>query len=234
GMTPSEPYSRVRFNLLPGIGEYFVFPALTITGPCEIMVFEGIPGGPLDCWADVKTPEQHLDRSLSFLQQYVPWEFERCRDVELTDPNGTLAGRFAPTVRKPFFRLPSGRTVFGMADAVVVNDPITGQGSNNAAKCANAYFDAIVARGAAPFGEDWMQQTFEGYWAYAQHVVRWTNSLLTPPPPHILELLGAAGQSPSLAKTIVDGFDDPRQFAPWWFEPSACAALIREHSVRAE
>ncbi|MBL3955539.1 FAD-binding oxidoreductase, partial [Bacteroides thetaiotaomicron] len=87
-------------------------------------------------------------------------------DVELTDPNGTLAGRFAPTVRKPFFRLPSGRTVFGMADAVVVNDPITGQGSNNAAKCANAYFDAIVARDAAPFGEDWMQQTFEGYWAY--------------------------------------------------------------------
>lgn len=122
-MTPSQPYSRVRFNLLPGIGEYFVFPALTTTGPCEIMVFEGIPGGPLDCWADVKTPEQHLDRSLSFLQQYVPWEFERCRDVELTDPNGTLAGRFAPTVRKPFFRLPSGRTVFGMADAVVVNDP---------------------------------------------------------------------------------------------------------------
>jgi outer membrane protein assembly factor BamB len=110
------------------------------------MVFEGIPGGPLDCWADVKTPEQHLDRSLSFLRHYVPWEFERCRDVELTDPNGTLAWRFAPTVRKPFFRLPSGRTVFGMADAVVVNDPITGQGSNNAAKCANAYFDAIVAR----------------------------------------------------------------------------------------
>ncbi|AZQ53698.1 styrene monooxygenase/indole monooxygenase family protein [Burkholderia cenocepacia] len=234
GMTPSEPYSRVRFNLLPGIGEYFVFPALTTTGPCEIMVFEGIPGGPLDCWADVKTPEQHLDRSLSFLQQYVPWEYERCRDVALTDPNGTLAGRFAPTVRKPFFRLPSGRTVFGMADAVVVNDPITGQGSNNAAKCANAYFDAIVARGAAPFGEDWMHQTFEGYWAYAQHVVRWTNSLLTPPPPHILELLGAAGQLPSLAKTIVDGFDDPRRFAPWWFEPSACAALIREHGVRAE
>lgn len=233
GMAPSQPYSRVRFNLLPGIGEYFVFPALTTTGPCEIMVFEGIPGGPLDCWADVKTPEQHLDRSLSFLRQYVPWEFERCRDVELTDPNGTLAGRFAPTVRKPFFRLPSGRTVFGMADAVVVNDPITGQGSNNAAKCAHAYAGAIVARGAAPFGEDWMQQTFDGYWAYAQHVVRWTNSLLTPPPPHILELLGAASQLPSLAKAIVDGFDDPRRFSPWWFEPSACAATIREHSVRA-
>ncbi|ENH6340155.1 FAD-binding oxidoreductase [Burkholderia vietnamiensis] len=234
GMTPSQPYARVRFNLLPGIGEYFVFPALTTTGPCEIMVFEGIPGGPLDCWADVKTPEQHLDRGLSFLQRYVPWEFERCRDVELTDPNGTLAGRFTPTVRKPLLRLPSGRTVFGMADAVVVNDPITGQGSNNAAKCAKVYGDAILAREAAPFDEGWMHDTFERYWAYAQHVVRWTNSLLTPPPPHVLELLGAAGQYPTLAGTLVDGFDDPRRFAPWWFEPAACAAMIREHAARSE
>lgn len=229
GMTPSQPYSRVRFNLLPGIGEYFVFPALTVTGPCEIMVFEGVPGGPLDCWADVSTPEQHLARSLALLEQYVPWEYARCREVALSDPNGTLAGRFTPTVRKPTFRLPSGATVFGMADAVVVNDPITGQGSNNAAKCAKLYFDAILAREAEPFDAAWMHDTFERYWGYAQHVVRWTNSLLAPPPPHILELLGAAGQRPGLAAAIVNGFDDPRRFSPWWFDPAACAALISEH-----
>ena len=40
GMKPAQPYSRVCFNLIPGVGEYFVFPALTTTGPCEIMVFE--------------------------------------------------------------------------------------------------------------------------------------------------------------------------------------------------
>lgn len=231
GMTPSQPYSRVRFNLLPGIGEYFVFPALTTTGPCEIMVFEGVPGGPLDCWADVTTPEQHLARSLDLLKHYVPWEYARCRDVALSDPNGTLAGRFTPMVRKPTFRLPSGAIVFGMADAVVVNDPITGQGSNNAAKCAKLYGDAILAREAEPFDEAWMHGTFERYWGYAQHAVRWTNSLLTPPPPHILELLGAAGQRPGLAAAIVNGFDDPRQFSPWWFDPAACAALIGEHDV---
>lgn len=60
GMTPRTPYSRVCFNLIPGIGEYFVFPALTLSGPCEIMVFEGIPGGPMDQWAEARTPEQHL------------------------------------------------------------------------------------------------------------------------------------------------------------------------------
>jgi flavin-dependent dehydrogenase len=49
GMEPRPEYSAVCFNLIPEVGEYFVFPALTTTGPCEIMVFEGVPGGPMDC-----------------------------------------------------------------------------------------------------------------------------------------------------------------------------------------
>jgi len=48
-MQPREGYPAVCFNLIPNVGEYFVFPALTVTGPCEIMVFEGVPGGPMDC-----------------------------------------------------------------------------------------------------------------------------------------------------------------------------------------
>src|SRR5262249_56845364 len=68
GMTPRPEHSAVCFNLIPTVGEYFVFPALTTSGPCEIMVFEGVPGGPMDCWGDVKTPEQHLERSLWILE----------------------------------------------------------------------------------------------------------------------------------------------------------------------
>ena len=70
GMKPISPYSRVSFNILPGIGEYFTFPALTINGPCDIMVFEGIPGGPLDCWQEVKIPEQHLEKSLELINSF--------------------------------------------------------------------------------------------------------------------------------------------------------------------
>ncbi|MGZ8783214.1 MAG: styrene monooxygenase/indole monooxygenase family protein, partial [Gaiellaceae bacterium] len=121
GMTPRPEYSAVCFNLAPGAGEYFVFPALTTTGPCEIMVFEGVPGGPMDCWGDVETPEQHLARSVEILDRFFPWEAERNRNVELTDANGILAGRFPPTVRKPVGRLPSGKPVLGMGDAVVLN-----------------------------------------------------------------------------------------------------------------
>src|SRR5205823_185415 len=184
-MRPREPYAAVCFNLIPNIGEYFVFPALTTNGPCEIMVFEGIPGGPMDCWADVRTPTEHLARSLELLERFVPWEHARCAGVELTDPKGVLTGRFAPTIRHPVARLPSGIPVLAMADAAVLNDPVTGQGSNNAAKCAEIYLERVLAHGDDAFDERWMRQTFDHYWrSYAQWVVSWTNAVLAPPQPH--------------------------------------------------
>ncbi|MFQ5982274.1 MAG: styrene monooxygenase/indole monooxygenase family protein, partial [Woeseiaceae bacterium] len=160
-MVPRPAYPAVCFNIIPAVGEYFVFPALTTSGPCEIMVFEGIPDGPMDCWADARTPEQHLEKSKQILQQYLPWEAERCHDIQLTDDNGILAGRFPPVVREPVGKLPSGTAVLGMADTVCLNDPITGQGSNNASKSAAVYLDAILKRDSDPFDEDWMQQTFD-------------------------------------------------------------------------
>ncbi|MGL1829143.1 UNVERIFIED_CONTAM: FAD-binding oxidoreductase [Acinetobacter sp. HSTU-ASm16] len=227
GMKPISPYSRVTFNVIPGVGEYFCFPALTVNGPCEIMVFEGIPEGPMDCWQDAKTPEQHLQMSKDILDTYLPWEAERCSEIELTDAGGYLSGRFAPSVRKPILTLPSGRKVFGMADALVVNDPITGQGSNNAAKCSKIYFDAILARDSQEFSSEWMQQTFESYWNYAETVVAWTNSLLVPPEPQMIDVLAAASQNQAIASTIANNFDDPRQFAPWWFDQSAAQRFIQ-------
>ncbi len=78
GMTPRPEFSAVSFNIVPGVGEYFVFPALTTSGPCEIMVFEGVPGGPMDCWGDVSTPAEHLAKSKWILETFMPWEAERC------------------------------------------------------------------------------------------------------------------------------------------------------------
>jgi len=226
GMTPRPEYSAVCFNLCPGVGEYFVFPALTTTGECEIMVFEGVPGGPMDCWGDVTTPEEHLAKSKWILDTFFPWEGDRNRSSELTDPMGTLVGRFPPTIRMPVARLPSGRPVLGMADVVVLNDPITGQGSNNAAKCAHVYLGAIAARPEGPFDDAWMNETFETYWAYARSVVGWTNALLVPPPEHVLNLLGAASQDQRVAHRFVNGFDDPRDYDDWLMDPGKADAYL--------
>lgn len=229
-MVPREPFTAVAFNLIPGVGEYFVFPALTTSGACEIMVFEGVPDGPMDCWGDVKTPQQHLQRSKEILQKFLPWEANRCHDIELTDDMGIVTGRFAPTVRKPVCKLPSGKPILGMADVVVLNDPITGQGSNTACKAAGIYMNRILEQGDKPFDTVWMQQTFDTFWNYAQWVANWTNSLLTPPPPHILQLMGAASQIPWLARKIANGFNNPPDYNPWWFDAKEAEKLIAQQA----
>ncbi|MFV0282400.1 MAG: styrene monooxygenase/indole monooxygenase family protein [Castellaniella sp.] len=231
GLEPMPEYSRVSFNLIPGVGEYFVFPAYTLSGPCDIMVFEGVPGGPLDIWRDIRSPREHLAASKQFLDKFLPWEGARARKVELTDDKGILAGSFAPTIRKPVLTLPSGRMVFGMGDAVCVNDPITGQGSNNATKAAKVYLDAILAHGDQPYTRQWMEQTFEKFWEYAHWVVAWTNSLLTPPPPQALKLLSAANTSPSLASFLANGFNHPPAYFPAWTDMAATDHLIQEHQA---
>jgi hypothetical protein len=150
-MVPRKSFAAVSFNLIPGVGEYFVFPALTTTGRCEIMVFEGVPGGPMDCWNDVNTPEEHLAKSKWILDTFIPVEGERCRDIELTDNNGILVGSFPPIVRKPICKLPWGGLALGMGDVVATNDPITGQGANTASKAASIYLQRILERGNKPF-----------------------------------------------------------------------------------
>ncbi|MGR0160582.1 styrene monooxygenase/indole monooxygenase family protein [Paenarthrobacter nitroguajacolicus] len=230
GLKPREEYSAVSFNLIPGVGEYFVFPALTTTGPCEIMVFEGVPGGPMDSWKGL-SPEEHLENSKNVLNTFLPWEAERASDVELTDPQGVLQGRFAPTVRHPIATLPSGRQVLGLADVVVLNDPITGQGSNNASKCAASYMDSIIQHGSGTFDAEFMQATFERYWDYAQHVAHWTNALLAPPPPHVLELLGAANNEPAIAHRFANGFNHPPEFQDWFMYPDKAAGYLADLSA---
>lgn len=233
GMKPREDFTAVTFSLVPGVGELFWFPGLTTTGACDMLVFEGVPGGPMDCFGDVKTPAEHLDKCRWIIESFMPWEAERIGSIELTDDNGILAGRFPPTVRKPTAKLPSGATVFGMADVVVLNDPITGQGSNNASKCADLYLDAITRRGDEPFDEGWMHDTFERYWDYARWVSRWTNLLLQPPEPHVVQLLGAASQLPPLASKIANGFNNPPDYFPWWDDADEANQLIEQIGAAA-
>jgi flavin reductase (DIM6/NTAB) family NADH-FMN oxidoreductase RutF len=214
-----ESPATLAFHLLPGIGEYFVFPALTTSGPCEIMVFEGLPGGPMDCWNVNASADEHLATCRNILQRFLPEEAERLKNCVLSDANGFLVGGLTPVVRRPIGTLPSGAKVLGMADALVLNDPITGQGSNNAAKCAAIYLQSILEVGRNDFTSSWMQTTFDRYWrGYAQWVVQWTNSLLGAIPEHVAKLMRKASEVPSIAAAIANGFDDPRTLYPWWFD----------------
>ncbi|MFD9908044.1 styrene monooxygenase/indole monooxygenase family protein [Streptomyces sp. NPDC059063] len=229
GPRPEHPeFDAVRCNLVPGVGELFVMPTLTTSGRADILFWEGVPGGPLDVFQGVKDPNEHFALTLELLEKFLPWEYARATKAELTDAGGTLAGRYAPTVRKPVGRLPGGGLVLGVADVVVANDPITGQGSNSASKCAASYLDAIVAHGDRPFDEAWMQTTFDRYWATARHVTKWTNAMLAPPLEHVLTLLGAAGDLPAVADRFANGFNDPGDFEDYFYDAARAAAYLTE------
>lgn len=227
GPRPEHPdFHAVRLNMVPGAGELITIPALTTSGPCDILFWEGLPGGPLDAFDGVKDPAEVLRITLDLIRRHLPWEYERARDVELTDAGATLTGRFAPVVRNPVAELPSGGLVLGVADVVVANDPITGQGSNSAAKCAAVYLDAITGHGGKPFDREWMQSAFDRYWDTARHVTKWTNALLGPPPEHVLGLIGAAGQLPPVADRFANGFDDPADFEEYFYDPELTAGYL--------
>lgn len=213
----------------PGVGEYVSFPALTVNGPCEIVSWFGNIGGPMDCWDFSDTPEEHMRKVHGILETYFPWEADRCKGAELTDPNGYLSGAVTPAVRKPVLRMPSGAKVLGMGDAVIVNDPITGQGSNTATKAAEIYLQEILKNGDKEFTELWMQETFESFWLYAKDVINFTSSILLPPEPHLIKLLDSAGRADSLASTIVNGFNHPPALMPWMLDPVQCDKKISEH-----
>ncbi|MFE9723022.1 styrene monooxygenase/indole monooxygenase family protein [Streptomyces sp. NPDC005794] len=231
GPRPEHPeFDAVRCNLVPGVGELFTMPTLTTSGRADILFWEGVPGGPLDAFQGIKDPSEHLARTLELMEKYTPWEYARATRVELTDANATLVGRYAPTVRKPVGRLPGGGLVLGVGDVVVADDPITGQGSNTASKCAHSYLHSILEHGDRPFDEEWMEATFERHWENTRHVVKWTNAMLAPPPEHVLNLIGAAGQLQPAADRFANGFNDPADFDNFFFEPEKTNAYLAEIS----
>ncbi|MFK0256770.1 styrene monooxygenase/indole monooxygenase family protein [Streptomyces sp. NPDC090445] len=233
---PEHPGTEaVRCNLVPGVGELFIMPALTTSGRADILFWEGLPGGPLDVFRGVNDPAEHLKLTLALMEKYTPWEHARAAKCELTDAGGTLAGRYAPVVRNPIGRLPGGGVVLGVADVVVANDPITGQGSNSAAKCAASYLSSILMHGDKPFDEAWMKATFDTYWfATGKPVTQWTNAMLAPPPEHVLNLIGAAGRHQPVADRFANGFDNPADFDAFFYDAEDAADYLAEVESSAD
>lgn len=223
------PYTddRVRIHIQPGAGEFLFMPALTLSGPCGILLVEALPGGPLDVFTDRPGPGEHLRRLRALLDERVPWEGELYANAEPADARATLVGAFTPTVRKPVAEVAPGVNVLGMADVVVVNDPVSGQGANNAAHCAAIYGQAILDRGDQAFDRPWMEAAFESFWEPRAHgSVSLTTTLLEPPAPHVGQILGAASQVPAVAKRVCDLIPDPSDIHEWLLDPGKAAAYL--------
>lgn len=227
GMQPRHDGVKGALVLVPGLGEYLYFRALTTSGVCDIMLLEAVPGGPMDDWETPVTIEEHVEKAKEILRTFMPWEAERCDAIEATDPKALLKGRFPPTVRKPIGQLPSGAHVLGIGDSLVLNDPVTGRGANSAAIAASVYLRNIVQREDRPFDPDWMLDTFNEFWKWAEWGVRYTNvQLAAPPKAHIVQFLMAAQHSETLRKAFVEGLNEPETTFPWIEDAKAAEEFI--------
>lgn len=228
----SDPSAELTMTSVAGVGECLTMPALSTSGTCQIILIEAVPGGPLDPRGapdapGLDSPGQRLEYIRAALTGHFPDIARRAGDIALTDMDATLHGAVVPRVRHPVATLCNGRHVLGMADVVVLNDPVTGQGSNNAVHSAHVYHQAITSHGDRPFDSAWMRRTFEKYWrGWGQWSVSWTNSMLAGIPDHVETVFAEATQWPTVADAVVRGFDDPRTVSDWWFAPAQAQHLL--------
>lgn len=233
GLTGGSNPNGVTANFVPGVGEYFIMPGLTLSGDCHMMLFEGVPGAAFDCWDDIKTPTSMLEKAQQLLKEYIPTEYERTiHGITISDEKAMLKGCYTPAVRHPVISLENGRSLLGLGDAVVLNDPVTGQGGNNATKAAQIYFNEIISRKDADFDVSWMQATFEKYWDYVAFPTMWTNSNLMEPMPHIQYLLSQASLYPELANKLAKAFDNPNKLASWTKDKSEIEKVVKLVAAR--
>ena len=53
----------VRITIVPEVGELFAMPCLTLSGPCEILFLEGVPGGPFDAFDADRSPRMSISNA---------------------------------------------------------------------------------------------------------------------------------------------------------------------------
>jgi hypothetical protein len=225
-------YQGVTFGLVPGVGEFFVLPVLTAGGPKMGLYFSGIPGGPMDVFDGVTDAEQHLELCREQLRRFFPWSAGAAEDTESGGPLEFLTGRITPVVRHGVGTLATGEHVLAMGDTAITNDPIAGQGANNAVHCARIYQQLIVEQGDRPFDAEFMTTCFDRYWDYARHSTRFNNDLLAPPPAHILETLQAAQEYPEVAHRFAHLFNDPTDYEPWLGDEQVARDYLKEVAAR--
>lgn len=211
---------------VPGAGEVFSLPTLSLVGPCQAVMVEAVPGGPLDRIPGAgASGEEILAGILDVLRHHAPWEYERFAEARPADSGATLSGGYAPTVREPVAHLRGGNVVLGMADSVVANDPITAQGANMASLCAEVYRRAIVDHGRRPFDETFMRSAFAAYWRHARQVTAWSRVMLSGPP-HVWELYRLAERHRPTADRFADSFSDPGGLIDWFLHPERAMEYV--------
>ena len=238
-------YLPVKFELLGTDGEVFFVPYFHKEhGASWNIVIEARPGSRMDRFGDVRSGEEAVRRFQQMVHDVFPWNDAWVRDMELADANGWLTGSFAPTVRRPFAQLPSGRAVMPLGDTAISFDPIAAQGANTGIKHVRHVVQRIAARGSEPFDSEWMTRVFDAFWHdHARDACAFSNLFLEPITAAAKEVLiaqygsdGRAGNESGrqkIANAFMENFNDPRTLTPAFADVGRSRAFITATTGRS-
>ncbi|MCP3167987.1 styrene monooxygenase/indole monooxygenase family protein [Myxococcus qinghaiensis] len=232
GLRMPEPFG-MHVNLVPGQGEVFESQIITRHGRVPSTLIEAVPGSELASMISRKRDDDPagFDKMLlELMRRHAPATYERIDPTEfgVRGPLDFLQGGFTPMVRRAWAQVGEGRFVMTVGDTHVTNDPIAGQGANAAS--ASAFTLAIAIQDALlserPFDERFCRDTETRMWAAVAPATDWTNALLQPPPPHVIDLLVAGSRDNRVADAIVSAFMIPERILGACASPEAAAEFI--------
>ena len=211
GISGAPSSGSVTF--VPGQGEIFEFPIYTFEPNVRGLGFEAVPGSAFEAVGRLQyedDPAAFNAGLLGLIREYAPHMYERIDPAKfgLTRPLDLLQGGVTPGVRRGYVRLNNGKYALALGDVHASNDPITGQGANKASYTAWMVGEAIS--GTQSFDEAFCQEVEQRVWAYTAPIVNWSNAMLQPPQPHMIEFLVAAAQNQDVADAFVNFFERPQ------------------------
>jgi Styrene monooxygenase A putative substrate binding domain len=232
GLDFPEPLG-VTQAISPGNGEIFQAPFTSFEGRvCTIMV-EAIPGQAFEVIAYMRyenDPKKFEAAMLDLLREHAPPIYERVnlKEFGVTRPLDVLQGAITPTVRRGYAPLGNGKFAMALGDVHILNDPIAAQGANMASRCAWLVGESLLRD--RPLDETFCRETEKQLWDVGRPATEWTNMMLQPPPPHVLELFVEAAENKPLADELIENFNAPENNWKIFSDPQSATAFLARHS----
>jgi hypothetical protein len=196
-------------------------------------MFEGIPGCEFDVLMHMRyedDPEKFNSTVLDLLRKHAPPIYERVNlnEFGVLRPLDVLQGAITPTVRHGYTSLGNGKFAMALGDMHILNDPIIAQGANGASRCAWLLGEILLED--RWFDENFCRETEQQLWRAARAATEWTNMVLQPAPPHVIELFMAAQNNKALADELIENFNTPERNLEIFGTPEGAAAFMARHS----
>lgn len=215
-------------NSIMGVGECLFYNFLDRKlSQTWVLLFEGVPGGPLDLAGSEASVAEQFEQLRQYLKHACPQVYAMIAAAELVG-NEHLQGAITPTVRRPVGRLPSGKVVMALGDAVVTYDPMTAQGLNAASRLAHHVAHAISAAPDVVFDAAWIDAVFDDYWRTARHGFHLTRDFVTELQPHQQLALYAASAIPEIASDVFDNAGEMEKIYAWFGDAQATMAYLKD------